>query len=331
MKRSRFAVTAGAFALALLSSLGAGLSVSAQAADYPNHPITMIVPNPPGGASDINARLLVNPLAAALKQSVIILNKPGMGGAIGTAQAAVAKPDGYTILLALSVVVVAPDAERISGRKPPYELDQLEPVAMISNDPMLVIVRTDSPWKTMDEFIKAGRAAPGKLSYASSGNFGPIHLSMEMLMSAANVKLLHVPFGGGGPALLALLSGNVSATTAAPAVAGPQIAAGKVRALAVSGAKRLAAYPDVPTYRELGYDAEFNIWASIYVPAGTPPDVVKVLRDAIHTAVQAPEFVSGMSTQGLSLVYMDQPEFRAFAAEDARRMIRLVKRIGKVD
>ena len=304
---------------------------SAVAADYPNHAVTMIVPNPPGGASDINARLLVNPLAAALKQPVVILNKPGMGGAIGTAQAANSRPDGYTILLALSVVVVAPDAERISGRKPPYELEQLEPVALMSSDPMLVIVRADAPWKNINDFLAAARAAPGKISYASSGNFGPIHLSMEMLLSEAKVKLLHVPFGGGGPALLALLSGNVDATTGAPSVVGPQIAAGRVRPIAVSSAKRLAAYPDVPTYRELGYEAEYYIWASIYVPAGTPPEATKILREALKTAIHTPEFNAGMAAQGLTVNYMDAPEFKAYADADAKRMIRIVQRIGKVD
>jgi len=318
-----------ALACALLAASASGTAV--QAADYPNRPVTMIVPNPPGGASDINARLLVNPLAAALKQPVVLLNKPGMGGAIGTAQAANSRPDGYTILLALSVVVVAPDAERISGRKPPYELEQLEPVALMSSDPMLVIVRADAPWKNINEFLAAARAAPGKISYASSGNFGPIHLSMEMLLAEAKVKLLHVPFGGGGPALLALLSGNVDATTGAPSVVGPQITAGKVRPIAVSSAKRLPAYPDVPTYRELGYDAEYYIWASIYVPAGTPPEATKVLREALKTAIHTPEFAAGMAAQGLTVSYMDAPEFKAYADADAKRMIRIVQRIGKVD
>ncbi|MDB5805576.1 MAG: Tripartite-type tricarboxylate transporter, receptor component TctC [Betaproteobacteria bacterium] len=314
-----------------LCSVALLYSASALAADYPNHTVTMIVPNPPGGASDINARLLVNPLAAALKQPVVILNKPGMGGAIGTAQAATSKADGYTILLALSVVVVAPEAERISGRKPPYELDQLEPVALMSSDPMLVVVRQDAPWRNANDFLMAARAAPGKLTYASSGNFGPIHLSMAMLTAEAKVNLLHVPFNGGGPAVLALLSGNVDATTGAPSVVAPQITAGKIRPIAVSSAKRIAAFPDVPTYRELGYDAEYYIWASIYVPTGTPPEATHVLREAMKTAVHAPEFTTGMAAQGLTVAYMDAPEFKAYADADAKRMIRIVRRIGKVD
>jgi tripartite-type tricarboxylate transporter receptor subunit TctC len=289
------------------------------------------VPNPPGGSSDINARILSEPLSAALKQPVVILNRPGLGGAIGAAQVAKAKPDGYTLLLALSSVVVAPEAERISGRKPLYELDQLEPVALLSSDPMVLLVRADSPWRSLADLVKAAKEKPGSINYSSSGNFGPIHLSVEMLAHQAGIKLVQVPFGGGGPSMLALLAGQVQMTTAAPAVAAAQISAGKLRPLAVSGAKRLTSLPDVPTYKEAGFDAEYYIWAGLYVPAGTPKPVVQTLRQSVQKAARSPQFITGMEKQGIILDYRDAPEFRQFAQEDGIRMARVVKAIGKVD
>lgn len=298
---------------------------------FPAGPVSIIVPNPPGGSSDINARILSEPLSAALKQPVVILNRPGLGGAIGAAQVAKAKPDGYTLLLALSSVVVAPEAERISGRKPLYELDQLEPVALLSSDPMVLLVRADSPWRSLADLVKAAKEKPGSINYSSSGNFGPIHLSVEMLAHQAGIKLVQVPFGGGGPSMLALLAGQVQMTTAAPAVASAQISAGKLRPLAVSGAKRLTSLPDVPTYKEAGFDAEYYIWAGLYVPTGTPKPVVQTLRQSVQKAARSPQFITGMEKQGIIFDYRDAPEFKQFAEEDGVRMAKVVKAIGKVD
>ena len=313
---------------ALLSTL-TGVSFGQE--KYPSRPITVVVPNPPGGSSDINARILAEPWSIALKQPVVVLNRPGLGGAIGAAQVVNAKPDGYTVLLALSSIVVAPEAEIVSGRKPLYELDQLEPIALLSSDPMVLLVRSDSPWKTLGDFIKSAKENPGTLNYSSSGNFGPIHLSVEMLAFQAGIKLVQVPFGGGGPSLLALLGGQVDMTTAAPAVAAAQIAAGKVRPLAVSGGKRLSALPNIPTYRDAGYDAEYYIWAGLYVPTGTPKEIIQTLRESVKKAVNTPQFASGLEKQGILMDYKDSPEFKQFAAEDGHRMVKVVRAIGKVD
>jgi tripartite-type tricarboxylate transporter receptor subunit TctC len=309
-----------------------GIAVPVQAQDtFPNGPITLLVPNSPGGAADINARILAEPLSTVLKQPVLVVHKPGMGGAIGTAQVAKAKPDGHTLLLALSAFVVAPEAERVSGRKPLYELEQFEPIALISSDPMVVLVRTDSPWRTLSDLVKAAKDKPGVLNYSSSGNFGPIHLSLEMLSYQAGIKLTQVPFGGGGPALLALLGGQVDVTTAAPAVALAQIQSGKVRPLATSGSRRLPMLPDVPTYREAGFDAEYTIWAGIYAVAGTPPAVISVLRDSVSRAVRSGNMSQTMQKQSIIFDYRDAPDFARFAEEDRIRMTRVVRAIGKVE
>lgn len=302
-----------------------------QDAAFPTGPITLLVPNPPGGASDINARILAEPWSSVLKQAVVVQHKPGMGGAIGAAQVAKAKPDGQTVLLALSSVVVAPEAERVSGRKPLYELEQLEPIALLSSDPMVVLVRQDSPWRTLADLVKAAKDKPGAINYSSSGNFGPIHLSVEMLAHQAGIKLTQVPFNGGGPSLLALLGGQVELTTAAPAVALAQIQSGKVRPLATSGTKRLPMLPEVPTYREAGYDAEFHIWAGLYAPAGTPASVINTLRDTVGRAVRSGAIAQTMQKQSIIFDYRDAPEFARFAEEDRVRMTRVVRAIGKIE
>ena len=288
-------------------------------------------PNPPGGASDINARILADPWSSVLKQPVVVVHKPGMGGAIGAAQVAKAKPDGLTVLMALSSVVVAPEAEKVSGRKPLYELEQLEPIALLSSDPMVVLVRSDSPWRTLADLVKAAKEKPGAINYSSSGNFGPIHLSVEMLAHQAGIKLTQVPFNGGGPSLLALLGGQVELTTAAPAVALAQIQSGKVRPLATSGAKRLPMLPDVPTYREAGFDAEYHIWAGLYVPASTPPAVIQALRDSVGKAARSASMSQAMQKQSIIFDYRDAPDFARFAEEDRVRMTRVVRAIGKID
>jgi tripartite-type tricarboxylate transporter receptor subunit TctC len=239
----------------------AGSSLSAFAEDpYPNRPITMIVPNPPGGSSDANARVLSELLQKVLKQPVVVNFKPGVGGQIGNAFVAKSKPDGYNVLMGLSSIMVSPDAERVQGKTSLYEVDQLVPVAMISNDPMVMLVNANSPWKTLTDVVEAAKQKPNTLNYSSSGNFGPIHLSVVMFEHAAGINLVQVPFGGGGPSMMALLGNQVEITTAIPSVAIPQIQSGKVRAIAVSGPKRIKQLPNVPTYRESGYDAEFNIW-----------------------------------------------------------------------
>ena len=285
----------------------------------------------PGGASDINARILADPWSSVLKQPVVVVHKPGMGGAIGAAQVAKAKPDGLTVLMALSSVVVAPEAEKVSGRKPLYELEQLEPIALLSSDPMVVLVRSDSPWRTLADLVKAAKEKPGAINYSSSGNFGPIHLSVEMLAHQAGIKLTQVPFNGGGPSLLALLGGQVELTTAAPAVALAQIQSGKVRPLATSGAKRLPMLPDVPTYREAGFDAEYHIWAGLYVPASTPPAVIQALRDSVGKAARSASMTQAMQKQSIIFDYRDAPDFARFAEEDRVRMTRVVRAIGKID
>lgn len=198
-----------------------------------------------------------------LKQSVIIENKGGAGGGIGMGQVAKAKPDGYTLLMALSSIVVLPEADKVLKRSPMYQLDQLKPIARFTADPTVLVVRAESPWKTYAEFIAHVKSNPAKVSFGSSGNYGTMHVPMEQLKAATSSYMLHVPYSGAGPAVIALLFGQVDALSTGPASVVQHIKAGKLRALAHWGEGRLAAMPDVPSFKELGVPVGYSQWAGM--------------------------------------------------------------------
>lgn len=297
---------------------------------YPSRPIQMIVPFPPGGVADITGRPVAHVMGRLLKQSVVVQNKPGAGGSVGAALAARAAPDGYTLLMALSSISVLPVADRLQGRTPAYELDQFAPIALISADPTVLVVRGDGPYKTLKDFVEAAKAKPGTINYGSSGVYGTLHVAMEIFATAADIKLFHIPYQGGGPAVAALLGGQIDALASGPSAAIGQIKAGKMRALAVWGDKRLASLPDVPSMKELGYDATFYIWSGLFAPSATPAPIMTTLRDAARRTVADPEFKEAMAKVETPIAYLDAPEFAAFVAADAKRLAAAVERIGKV-
>jgi tripartite-type tricarboxylate transporter receptor subunit TctC len=309
----------------------ASAAFSVFAADYPDHAITMIVPFPPGGVADTVARPVAEAMGRDLQQPVVIENKAGAGGGIGMAQAAKAKPDGYTVLLSLSSYTVLPEADKILGRAPLYQLDQLKPIARFTADPTVFVVRADAPWKSWAEFAAAARANPGKYTFGTSGNYGTMHVPMEMLLAATGIKMTHVPFTGAGPAIISLLGGNIDAVATGPATIVQQVSAGKVRALAQWGTVRLVALPDVPTFHELGTNVDYAQWSGLFVPAGTPEPVIKRLRDAARVAANDERVKQVMVTAGSPIQYLDTPEFQRYVDADANKMAEVVKRIGKVE
>ena len=317
---------------ALLAST-AFLSLAREAAaqePFPSRPIQMIVPFPPGGVADITGRPTAHVMGRLLKQSVVVQNRPGAGGSVGAAQAARSAPDGYTILMALSSISVLPVADRLQGRTPAYELDQLAPIALISADPTVLVVREDGPYKTLKDLVDAAKARPGTINYGSSGVYGTLHVAMEIFAGAAGIKLFHIPYQGGGPAVAALLAGQIDALASGPSAAIGQIKAGKMRALAVWGDKRLASLPDVPSMKELGYDATFYIWSGLFAPAATPQSTLTVLRDAARRTAEDPEFKQAMAKVETPIAYLDAPEFKIFLDRDSQRLRVAVERIGKV-
>ncbi len=306
--------------------------VNAQAQDdYPSRPVQIIVPFPPGGVAELNARAASEVLGRILKQPFVLMNRPGAGGATGNALVANAKPDGYTLLAGLASMVVIPPAERLGGKEPSYQLEQLVPLALISADPLMFIVRTESPLKTIQELIADAKSRPGKPSYASSGIYGNIHLAVEMLAHAANLNFLHVPYAGGGPANTAVLSGQVDFTLAGPASSAAFIKGGRARALAVTGTTRLAAFPDVPTLKELGHDVDFIVWAGLLAPAGVPAPIMQKLRDAMRQVAADATFKTMMDRISTPIDYRDAPEFQKLYDSDAKRLAETVKRIGRLE
>jgi tripartite-type tricarboxylate transporter receptor subunit TctC len=299
---------------------------------YPSRAVSIVVPFPPGGVADASARPLAKGLETLLKQPFVVNNKPGAGGAVGMSQVASAKPDGYTLLLALSSISIIPAADALFGRPPAYQMDQLVPIALLSSDPTVLVVPADSPWKTVQDFVDDAKKRPGEISYSSSGIYGTLHMAMEMFASAAGIKLRHVPFNGAGPALTNLLGGHVQALASGPLVVLPHVKAGKLRVLAGWGDKRVEAMPDVPTFKELGYkDVEFYIWAGLFAPAGTPDPVLKTLREAVAKVVKEDEFKTAMANMNTPVDYKDAPEFKAFWDIDAKRLAEAVKRVGKIE
>ncbi len=319
-------------AISVLALLAACLSAPVAAQEsYPSRPVSMVVPFPPGGVADTVGRPVAEAMARNLKQSVVVENRAGAGGGIGMAYVAKAKPDGYTMLMALSSLVVLPEADKILNRAPMFRLEQLKPIARFTADPTVLVVRSDSPWKTYAEFMAHVRANPGRISFGSSGNYGTMHVPMEQLKVATSSFMLHVPYTGAGPAVLALLSGNVDALSTGPASVLQQIKAGKVRALAHWGEGRLAVMPEVPSLKELGVPVQYSQWAGLFVPADTPAETVEALRQAARFAAQDPRAVSALATAGTAFQFQDIAEFDRFVQGDAKAMATLVQRIGKVD
>src|ERR1700694_233825 len=297
----------------------------------PAKPITMVVPFPPGGAADIVGRRLAAGMHNVLKQPVVVINRTGAGGAVGMASVAKAPPDGYTILMSLSSISIFPVSDRINGKQPPYELKDFAPIALVTADPTVLVVRADSKYGTLKDFVDAAKANPGKINYSSSGVYGTLHVAMEIFANAAGIKLFHVPYQGGGPAVTALLGGQVEALASGPAAAIGQIKGGEMRALASWSTERLKLLPEIPTFKELGYDAEFYIWSGVFVPAATPAPIVTKLREAMREVATSPEFKSAMERVETPVNYLDAPEFQKYWERDAARLKLALEKIGKVE
>ncbi len=319
VKRSVFAVMAAV----------ACVAVQAQET-FPGRAISMVVPFPPGGVADVTGRPTAIALEKVFKQPVSISNRPGAGGAIGNAAVANAKPDGYTLLMALSSITVIPEADKLFNRKPAYTLDQLAPIALISADPVILVVHPSLPVKTLKEVIALSRKQPGELSYSTSGVYGALHMPMEMFLHAAQLKMRHVPTTGGGPALTQLLGGHVTMSAGGPAAITSHVKAGKLRPIVTWGAERHPNYKEVPTFKEQGYDIVYYIWAGLFAPVATPESVIKVLRDGVRQAVNDPEFKNQMAKVNSPINYLDAPDFAKYVDADAKRLAAVVKVVGKV-
>lgn len=329
-KMSRRKLLSTTIALPIASALAASVDALAQT-QWPSRNVTMVVPFPPGGQADLAARPVAQALSTILGHPVIVENRAGVGGAIGAAAVAKADPDGHTVLMTLNSLVISPEADKVSGRTPLYELDQFVPVARVLSDPNLLVVQASSPWKTLKDLVDDAKKRPGEIAYSSSGNYGASHVSVEMFAHAAGIKLLHVPYRGVGPALMGLISNQVAMTSTAGGTVAPQVEAGAVRVLACMGTERLKAFPDVPTLRELGYPVEFYVWAGLFVPKGVPQPIVTRLREAMREAMRNPTVTSVFEKARTSAEYLDAQEFTKLVKSDSALLAPAVKAIGKLD
>ncbi|OKO75001.1 tripartite tricarboxylate transporter substrate binding protein [Bradyrhizobium sp. AS23.2] len=320
-------------AVAALPLLPVALPNTAFAQTYPLRNITMIVPFPAGGQADLAARPVAMALERILGKPVIVDNRAGGGGgSVGNAAAARAEPDGYTLLMTLSSLAVLPEADRLFDRPVAYEISQFMPIARVLADPTLLAVPASAPWKTAQDFVEDAKKRPGQITYGSSGPYGTLHVAMEMFANSAGIKLLHVPFRGAGPALTAILSGTVQAIAAAPGTLKPQVDDGKLRVLGNCGAQRIASFPDVPTFQELGYkDVEMYIWAGLFAQSALPAPIATRLREAMAQVMTSPDVLKSFDASGSLVAYQDAPAFSEFVATDSARLIAAVKKIGKVE
>lgn len=297
----------------------------AQGQPFPSKPIRVIVPYAPGGGADANARLLSQPMAALLGQPIVVENKPGASGVIAATAVLQSPADGYTMLFD-----TFPYAVNAVLRKLPFDpVKDLLPVSQAINMPNILVVPASAPYKTFREFIDYARAHPGKLSYASYGAGGSAHLAAEMLKRDAGIDWLHVPYKGGAPAITDLLAGQVDAYFANPVSGLAYVKAGRLRALATTGATRMEALPDVPTVMESGYrNFEVVEWNGFFVPAGTPPAVIERLAAAVKDATHQTETRKRLLAMGIEPVGNTPKEFGAFLQSQISRWAALIKSNG---
>jgi tripartite-type tricarboxylate transporter receptor subunit TctC len=235
------------------------------------------------------------------------------------------------VLLSLSSISILPEADVLLGRKPTFTLANFTPIARFTADPTALVVRADAPWKNLAEFIADMKAKPAQFNYGSSGNYGTMHVPMEMLKAEAGFRMVHIPFTGAGPAILALLGGQVDALATGPSSVAQQIKAGKLRALAHWGDKPLASMPEVPSLTQSGHPVQFAQWSALFVPAGTPDGIVQRLRAAARKAATDPAVVQTINRAGSPIEYLDAPEFQTYWDADAKLMTAAVRKIGKVE
>jgi tripartite-type tricarboxylate transporter receptor subunit TctC len=298
---------------------------------YPSHTITVVSPFPPGGVSDTITRPLNAALEAVFKQPVVLENKTGAAGAVGAQFVAAAKPDGYTLLTHIVSISGFAAVDKLFGRQPKFTNADFIPLARIVADPIVMIVNKDLPYKTLKDLVADAKANPNKLIFSSSGLYGASHIPTVLFAkSAGDLQMRHLPTNGGGPAVTAVLGGNVNFFMSPTSIALPHIRADKVRPMAVSSAKRVKALPDVPTFKELGYDLEYYFWVGIFAPKGTPTPIINTLREGLNKAAHSQQFLETLDKLGQELAYMDQPEFAKFWAADAKRQEDAINAIGRV-
>lgn len=313
-----------AAAAALLATAPSAAS-AAEAGTYPTKPIRFIVPYSPGGGSDQVARLIGEKMAARLKQSIVIENRPGAGGNIGTAQATKAAPDGYTLVLASIAVTANPSIYK----NLPFDITKdFEPVGTMASAPVLVVANAQVPVRTFAELVSYAKAHPGRMSYASSGTGTATHLAMEMLKDRTGIDIMHIPYKGSGTAITDVVGGQLQLFVATPTTVADFIKDGRLRLLVTLSGKRLDAYPDVPAAAETlpGFDA--SSWLGMMAPHGTPPAVVARLSDALRQSLEDEDTRRKLDVMGFVPDFRTPAEMKTLISNEIRQWAQVVKAAG---
>jgi len=315
----------GRLVLALAALAAAGGAPAQQ--PYPSRPVRLVVGFAPGGAADIVARALAEGLARALDQPVVIENRAGAGSSIAAEHVAHSPPDGYTLLIASpSSISVNPALNPKLGYRPA----DLAPVTKVSSSPLVLVVNPETDINTVGELIAVARKRPDFLNYATSGVGSAPHFGAALFSRVAGVRMVHVPFKGGAPAIVSVVAGDTQLAFGTPPSVMPMVKAGRLRALAITSPERSPLMPDIPGMREAGLPAmSLSFWYGIFVPAGTPPEIVRRIYDATAAAAFRPEFKATLARDGTELALSHSPEeFAAFLAEDAKFWVKLAKETG---
>ncbi|HEY4374448.1 MAG TPA: tripartite tricarboxylate transporter substrate binding protein [Burkholderiales bacterium] len=297
------------------------------AADFPSRPIRLVVPFPPGGATDIASRLIAEHMSADWKQAVTVDNRPGAGGNIGSDVVAKSPPDGYTLIMG----VTGSHAINISlyAHMPYDPVKDFEAISQVAVVPNVVVVHPSVPARTLQEFVALAKKEPGKINYASLGNGTAAHLTMEMFKTAAGINLTHIPYKGSAPAVSDLLAGQVQAMIDGLPSALPHVQAGKLRALALTSAKRSPAAPDLPTIAESGYPGfSADAWSGLFAPKGTPKPVLDKLALETQKILKTPEVRKRLGELGAEPIGSSPAEFTQFVQHEIEKWARVVKASG---
>lgn len=314
--------------LLLAAALGIAAS-SVHAQDF-TRPINITVPNPPGGMNQIHAQPLSAVIEKLTSQPAPIVNRPGGTAAVGTAYVANQSPDGYNILVTTPNLYLVIEKDKLYGIKSPFALDQIALLALLSADPLIMVVHPSMPVKNPKQLAAIAKSKPNEIVFSSSGPYGITHTPMAMFLDAANIKMRHLPTTGGGPAIIQVLGGHAQVTGGGPAAVYAHVKSGKMRAIASWGVKTHPALPDVPTLKSMGYDVEAYLWVGTFTTAGVPEPTFNKMRQLIGKAVNDPAFKKALENVHVVPDYRDAPEFRKFFDEDYKRMAAAIKKIGKL-
>lgn len=279
---------------------------------YPTKTVELVVPFGAGGSHDLHARAIVSVIPKYLGAPMVVVLKPGGSGAVGSEYVAKSKPNGYTLLFGGS----GPNTQLHYLTDLPYKREDFIPIAKINHSPNVIVVKSDSKFKTLKDLVNYAKEHPDELRYSSSGMFGAMHIPTELFLEAAGIKAVHVPFNGGGPALMALLGGHVDFSAPFPTQVKPFVEAGTIRILATTDTQRDPILKDVPTLKELGYNVEYKMWRAVLAPKGTPEAVITKLRNVFREMVKDDAFKQLIGQLGEKIYYLDGPEFaKAWDAE----------------